>query len=236
MLTENKFSKYLLYAIGEIILVIIGILIAVSINGWNEGRKLKIEEQSILIDLKEEVTSNLKELEKIIEEHEHSFKAAEEIRALFEDREAFNNVPDSLFRSMFIKMNINYTYDPSNGILNSIISSGKINQFSNKKLKYRLASIQEETIDAFESSMKIEEQRDELVYSTINNARIIEDRKFIDGVLASQINWKSFYDYGGFRTLTSVFYFNRKGGLEEEHELKKALEHILELIDHETEK
>jgi hypothetical protein len=41
MLTENKFSKYLLYAIGEIILVVIGILIALQINNWNEGRKEK---------------------------------------------------------------------------------------------------------------------------------------------------------------------------------------------------
>jgi len=39
MLTENKFSKYLLYAIGEIFLVVIGILIALSINNWNESRK-----------------------------------------------------------------------------------------------------------------------------------------------------------------------------------------------------
>ena len=82
--------------------------------------------------------------------------------------------------------------------------------------------------------MKIEEERDELIYSTIDNARIIEDGKFIGG--SSQINWKSFYDYGDFRTLTNLFYFNRKGGLEEEHELKKSLKHILELIDHETEK
>lgn len=39
LLTENKFSKYLLYAVGEIILVVIGILIALSINNWNEERK-----------------------------------------------------------------------------------------------------------------------------------------------------------------------------------------------------
>jgi len=39
LLTENKFSKYLLYAIGEIILVVIGILIALSINNWNEDKK-----------------------------------------------------------------------------------------------------------------------------------------------------------------------------------------------------
>ncbi|MBO0329837.1 DUF6090 family protein [[Muricauda] lutisoli] len=39
LLTENKFRKYLLYAIGEIILVVIGILIALQINNWNEDRK-----------------------------------------------------------------------------------------------------------------------------------------------------------------------------------------------------
>ena len=39
MLTENKFSKYLLYAIGEIVLVVIGILIALSINNWNNNNK-----------------------------------------------------------------------------------------------------------------------------------------------------------------------------------------------------
>ena len=39
MIKENKVSKYLLYAIGEIILVVIGILIALSINNWNEQMK-----------------------------------------------------------------------------------------------------------------------------------------------------------------------------------------------------
>ncbi|WP_162919882.1 DUF6090 family protein [Hanstruepera ponticola] len=39
LLTENKFDKYLLYAIGEIILVVFGFLIALQINNWNEERK-----------------------------------------------------------------------------------------------------------------------------------------------------------------------------------------------------
>lgn len=39
MLSENKFSKYLIYGIGEIILVVIGILIALQINNWNENQK-----------------------------------------------------------------------------------------------------------------------------------------------------------------------------------------------------
>ena len=39
LVSQNKFNKYLIYAIGEIILVVIGILIALQINNWNEERK-----------------------------------------------------------------------------------------------------------------------------------------------------------------------------------------------------
>tara|TARA_R110002051_G_scaffold323712_2_gene418224 strand:- start:13567 stop:13764 length:198 start_codon:yes stop_codon:yes gene_type:complete len=44
ILTENKFSKYLLYAIGEIVLVVIGILIALQVNNMNEVEKVKDKE------------------------------------------------------------------------------------------------------------------------------------------------------------------------------------------------
>jgi hypothetical protein len=48
---KNKTGKYLKYAIGEIILVVIGILIALQINNWNELRKGGIEETKILAPL-----------------------------------------------------------------------------------------------------------------------------------------------------------------------------------------
>ena len=55
LLTENKFSKYLLYAVGEIVLVVIGILLALQINAWNEAREHRRGErqfyQSLLVDL-----------------------------------------------------------------------------------------------------------------------------------------------------------------------------------------
>jgi DNA-directed RNA polymerase beta' subunit len=54
LIKEHKVSKYLLYAIGEIILVVIGILIALSINNWNENRKVNLEEKSYLKRLLQE--------------------------------------------------------------------------------------------------------------------------------------------------------------------------------------
>lgn len=49
LLSENKFNKYLIYAVGEIILVVIGILIALQINNWNELNKKKQDERVLLV-------------------------------------------------------------------------------------------------------------------------------------------------------------------------------------------
>ena len=62
LLTENKFSKYLLYAIGEITLVVIGILIALSINNWNEEHKISKKEVANLKSLQSEMMTSLEEL------------------------------------------------------------------------------------------------------------------------------------------------------------------------------
>ena len=226
LLSEGKTGKYFKYAIGEILLVIIGILIAVSINNWNEDQKLKKVEQSILKDLKQEMTINLKALESVIEYNERSFQGAEEIRVLFGDREAFDKISDTTFFRLIRKMNYNATYDPKNGILNSIISSGQINQLSNKELKYLLASLKELTTDALENSMNIETRRVDLMRSAWINAMFIADEKNVG------YDVKSFYEHPEFIYATnSLFYHQRKDGLEEEKELKATLENIIELIN-----
>jgi len=51
---SNKIGKFVSYAIGEIILVVIGILIAININNWNEERKIGKQEHKILLSLKSE--------------------------------------------------------------------------------------------------------------------------------------------------------------------------------------
>src|SRR5210317_2044200 len=63
LLMENKTGKYLKYAIGEICLVVVGILIALQINNWNESRKDNLRERAILIQIEEEYRANLAQLE-----------------------------------------------------------------------------------------------------------------------------------------------------------------------------
>src|SRR5210317_1373022 len=62
MLTDNKFNKYLIYGIGEIILVVIGILIALQINNWNENRRLRAVEIKLLKELRNDLMVTLEEL------------------------------------------------------------------------------------------------------------------------------------------------------------------------------
>ena len=72
LLMENKISKYFKYAIGEIILVVIGILIALQINNWNENRKNRAFEEEIL----KQIQSNLKKDEKTLQIIASNFKKA----------------------------------------------------------------------------------------------------------------------------------------------------------------
>lgn len=69
LLTENKFSKYLIYAIGEIVLVVIGILIAIQVNNLNSLRLAKMEEQRIVNDLSGEFELAVQSRQEIIKEY-----------------------------------------------------------------------------------------------------------------------------------------------------------------------
>ena len=65
LLTENRFSKYLLYAVGEILLVVIGILIALQVDNWNENRKARRELNTILVEIHKDLNNDLKNLENL---------------------------------------------------------------------------------------------------------------------------------------------------------------------------
>jgi hypothetical protein len=63
LLMENKTGKYLKYAIGEIVLVVIGILIALQINNWNEERKDRLKLLSIYSLIYNDIEDDIKELQ-----------------------------------------------------------------------------------------------------------------------------------------------------------------------------
>jgi len=66
---ENKALKYMRYAIGEIVLVVIGILIALQINNWNENRKAHVQEITILKNIQKDISLDTLDLNFNLEYH-----------------------------------------------------------------------------------------------------------------------------------------------------------------------
>ncbi len=141
LLMENKTGKpalpvgrYFKYAIGEIVLVVFGILIALQINNWNENQKDIAKEQQILLSLKEEFKQNIKELKF---DHKINLSCINAITTLlnFDEKIDFETrTIDSLLGQAY-----NYaTFDARLGVINDIGSSGNLELISDSKLRYKL--------------------------------------------------------------------------------------------------
>ena len=136
LLSESKFSRYLIYALGEIALVMIGILLALQVNNWNENRKelerqkklyanLKIDFQSRLdeledfYDAKNAAVENIASLSVLISEHESGFEASEATELL-------------------ATLLNNFIFNEAFELLEGIFNTGQINDIRNEKLKRKL--------------------------------------------------------------------------------------------------
>jgi hypothetical protein len=96
---DNKPLKYARYAIGEIVLVVIGILIALGINNWNEDRKESQAIENVLFEIKEDLIQDKAELERNIELRTADFEAQKRIINVLETNGSFNeNVRSDLGR------------------------------------------------------------------------------------------------------------------------------------------
>ena len=99
LMEKNKTGNYFKYAIGEIILVVIGILIALQINNWNEKRKESIAIRNVLVEIKEDLIQDKKELTLGLEVHSKDFEAQKRIISALETKVSFNeNIKSDLGR------------------------------------------------------------------------------------------------------------------------------------------
>lgn len=96
---DNKPLKYMRYAVGEIVLVVVGILIALQVNNWNEDYKESQAIKSVLYEIKEDLIKDKAELERNIEIRTEDFEAQKRIINVLESNEVFNeNVHSDLGR------------------------------------------------------------------------------------------------------------------------------------------
>ena len=103
LLNQGAVPKYLLYAIGEIALVVIGILIALQINNWSEWKKDRIKETSILTELMRGLERNSILLEESLKRNEGRDKSTQIILQFFEEKLPYSDTLDNYFFTALLR-------------------------------------------------------------------------------------------------------------------------------------
>ena len=136
LMEKNKTGKYLKYAIGEIVLVVIGILIALSLNNWKEDLDNRGEENRILSGLKQEFEANLLEVKRNIELNTSTVESSIDLINLLRTENPFTNTRyvDSL---LYVVYQFG-SFDAQSGLIDEVISSGKLSIINDTALRNRL--------------------------------------------------------------------------------------------------
>ena len=148
LIEQNKSGKYFKYAIGEIILVVIGVLIALSINNWNENRKNSIKEIQFLEGFKNDLMANKTELNRVIRKAEITSNSSDSILKL-KRRE---------LESLGIKSFVRFMMDAAGfavcqtqeGTIQGIMGSGNLDVISNDSIRLAIGSWQANLKDVIE--------------------------------------------------------------------------------------
>ena len=150
LLTENKFSKYFIYAFGEIILVVIGILIALQINNSNENRKLRNQDLHYLENLKTDLNLNIAELDKYIAVRNSRIESANKVLEHFEGK-SLTDLNDFAFHTTNIY--IWQKFSQHDNTFQELTNSGNLALISNDSIKNGLLNLQ-----ALYKKLKYEEE------------------------------------------------------------------------------
>ncbi len=176
---QNKAAAYLRYAVGEIVLVVIGILIALQINTWNSNRIQKNKESVYLKNIKRDLLEQIRSIDDQINFELKISKTAKPLLKYYKKHHQFQ--VDSFFtaaigsitnRRTFVKINPTYT---------GLLSSGNVDIISDNKFKGDLIEYYQEL------------ERLELIINKNNN--LFTDAVFVPGVIRlSELQLSSVYN------------------------------------------
>jgi hypothetical protein len=172
LLSENKFSKYLIYAVGEIILVVIGILIALQINNWNEKRKANEDFILLLSNVRDELVYNIEKSSEVIDYYRNVDTLANKVLNNRLVKDDYKNNP-TLF-------NISYNYAPvdiSRDAFNSLLENNNNLSPQEKSIIGDLKMIYN---DYFKTIQRLSLEVEELSLKFTNELRLEKDWAYLE--------------------------------------------------------
>jgi hypothetical protein len=144
LISEGKTGKYLKYALGEIVLVMIGILLALQVSNWNQERKDRISERKLLDNIHRDFIQNKMSFDSIKAINYIGLNALEKMIDLFPLER------DTLKHAAFMKYNAqiqSITYNPYNSSVESAVNSSSLQLIQDEDLQKYLVSWKDVLLD-----------------------------------------------------------------------------------------
>jgi len=229
LLAESKMGKYLQYALGEILLVMIGILLALQVSNWNQQRVAQDKEQLLLSALHEEFMENKTQLDTVVVYHGRALKATQYMISQFPIDTGTINL-DTLRKRTFY-WGYRFTFNPSQGVIRSLVNTSSFDIISNEELRSLLVSWEDVLADYQEEEIVAAEAvRDKLGPELLSH--VPWDKGFSDSRLdknyLTSIAFENVY-YRRENNLKDIFGTVTGGG--ELERIQSTIDRIIELSD-----
>ncbi|OIQ27564.1 MAG: hypothetical protein BM564_12385 [Bacteroidetes bacterium MedPE-SWsnd-G2] len=231
-LSKNKISKYLLYALGEIILVVIGILIALNINNANQLKLQKEKEVKLLTELKYDLEITLEELKRDIQYLNIQIERGETLISVFIDStKAPENAID--FNSDYAGYTNNVKSYPRTMAYQNLKSLG-VDLFSNDSIRFLMTEIFERKIERLQHWQKSVINREESLFT--NHAQHLKLSKN-----RTEENWYDLIPKSLERTTENMAFINEFAMMQDQRhvlwfvltDLESEVKHLLNVIEDE---
>lgn len=182
LINNNLVGKYFLYAFGEFILIVLGILVALWIDNWNQERQELKREQFYLSGLKEEFQVSLQKLDTLIVVNRKSYVTAQDLLRLIPQSSSLEE--ESQVSQMLIQaFSYDIAYNPNNSLLEELMNSGRLETLSDRGLRQHLTSWESfvRSVQHQENSLRIQrDQTSDLLLAEEGSIRTILVRSGVD--------------------------------------------------------
>ena len=149
MADDNRPLKYMRYAIGEIVLVVIGILIALQINNWKEEQKAKRVEFVILTELKKNINADILEMDSTVISVNHRIRSSKIISKSFANNDSYHDSLNSHFGWAMVCDNMFF----HTGAYESLKSSGS-QLINDEALRFEISNYYDYSINSMKNSFR----------------------------------------------------------------------------------
>ena len=229
-MSENKTGKYFKYAIGEIILVVIGILIALQINNWNENRKDHKLKVFYMNSIKNDLIKDTVDINRVTKIQRIDNEASEHyLNRMLDPLSTIDTIINIAKNEYDFKFTVKREY--ANNTFNTLISTGNI-ELLDKELTQKLMdlnSLQQDQLERFYSHMGYFEK---IMSDYLQNYPIYDD--IPENALVGKILWENINEkqlVGSFTAILGLRKFMFHNSISGHLRVKEQSIEVLNLID-----